>query len=188
MVNFFIKLTGDLDPGNDSLSSLIPVLPSPFSDLGGPSDTLKTGLPHQLEATSGYSDYKWQDGSSGSSFQANSQDWYWVEITGDNGCSFTDSVFVFDLTSIMDVDGNSLKLIVYPNPASEALNISSQNIVGDDYIFNLINANGQILVEKNIKKNTRIDLHIDVRSLPSGVYYYRIFNRTDMFFEKIMIQ
>ena len=64
------------------------------------------------------------------------------------------------------------KLIIYPNPAVEAINIWSNNPT--IAIINFINLQGQIVQQNSYKNNTL--LNIDVSKLNRGIYIFQIIN------------
>lgn len=69
---------------------------------------------------------------------------------------------------------NSLNLSVYPNPASETLNISSiQDITG--YTVLIYDMNGKLVCTKHL---TDMKSSINVTSYSSGTYIYKIADRT----------
>ncbi|RLD61048.1 MAG: hypothetical protein DRJ05_03465 [Bacteroidetes bacterium] len=62
-------------------------------DLG--NDTIIcTGETIMLEAPEGFIDYSWQDGSSGTTYEANETGNYWVTVSDEFGCSRTDSLYL----------------------------------------------------------------------------------------------
>lgn len=86
----------DLIPSNDTLKVSLNVYGSPVVDIGNGQDTILTYDPVVLYATSGYTSYKWQDGSTNPNYEINSPGagMYSVLVTGENGCSTLDSVYV----------------------------------------------------------------------------------------------
>ncbi len=86
----------DLIPTNNTKNLNFSVYGSPVVDIGNGRDTILTYNPVILSATTGYASYKWQDGSTGTTFGINSPGagMYSVLVTGSNGCSTLDSVFV----------------------------------------------------------------------------------------------
>lgn len=86
----------DLIPSNDTLLVNIDVLGSPVVDIGSGQDTILTYQPVTLHATSGYTAYKWQDGSTNPDYVISTPGaaMYTVLVTGDNGCTTADSVYV----------------------------------------------------------------------------------------------
>jgi hypothetical protein len=69
---------------------------SPIVDIGNGADTIFTTEAITLYATPGYPSYLWQDGSTLEEYQVDTfgEEWYKVNVTGENGCETHDSVFV----------------------------------------------------------------------------------------------
>jgi len=70
---------------------------------------------------------------------------------------------------------------VYPNPASNYINVSFANNTKDAILFNLFNIQGQIVLSKTIKNNEQIN----ISNLPKGMYLYNILVNGDVFSGKI---
>lgn len=96
----FTKLDGDTDffsPGlfNDTLSVTVTVLGIPVVNLG---PDIYTTQPHNvvLDAGPGHSSYRWQDGSTGRTFNVNSPNTqsYWVTVGDHNNCTASDTIRV----------------------------------------------------------------------------------------------
>jgi hypothetical protein len=84
---------------------------------------------------------------------------YAVEITL-NGCTDTSSCVNMTITSINEL--KSTTMTISPNPAKDALNISSSNIIKQVSIYNI---NGSLI--KVIQDNTH---SINVSELSKGMY------------------
>jgi len=97
-----IEYESDLLPANNIMTSNFNISESPVISLGR-SDTLIISEPLTLSVPSGYASYKWQDGSSGNSFEIRQlgASMYALEVAGNNGCTSKDSVYViFDSPDI----------------------------------------------------------------------------------------
>jgi len=70
---------------------------------------------------------------------------------------------------------------VYPNPASDYINVSFANNTKDAILFNLFNIQGQIVLSKTIKNNEQIN----ISNLPKGMYLYNVSVNSDIFSGKI---
>jgi gliding motility-associated-like protein len=60
----------------------------------GNDTTLCAGRSFVLDAGQAYSSYQWSTGSSSNSIEVNSEGWYKLTVTDNNGCSAFDSLFV----------------------------------------------------------------------------------------------
>ena len=90
----------------------------------------------------------------------------------DNG---TDSghVRVFDLSSVLGIDDNSLlDFSVYPSPSSGILNVQSNTAIIQIEIYNLL---GQ-LVKSNSNRST-----IDISSVDQGIYFIKVMDENGNF-------
>lgn len=95
LINAAIEYESDLLPENNMITSNLTVYKSPQTGFDYP-DTLVITEPVTLSVPSGYSAYRWQDGSSGNSYEVNQPgaSIYHVEVTGENGCISHDSIYV----------------------------------------------------------------------------------------------
>lgn len=91
-----VTYVSDLIPSNNTLNANIEVLGSPIVDIGNGEDTILVYNPLTLSAKAGYASYLWQDGSTSTVYSINSPGagLYSVLVTGDNGCTTFDSVYV----------------------------------------------------------------------------------------------
>lgn len=83
-----------------------------------------------------------------------------------------DSTIKFNLTQVEDYNFSS-QLVYYPNPVQEQLNIVfPQPIIIESYcrIFDL---NGRVVKQERILEGSN-EIHLDCRSLSSGMYIYQI--------------
>ncbi len=118
---------------------------------------------------SNWIDYDVSDGLVGKNIKGlsiDSQDNVWIATT--SGVSKIS-------TTITNINKyNNQKLIVYPNPSKDMINIaieSEPNIVTDINIYNIM---GQKLSNHTLKNNKT---SLDISSLKKGVYYIRINNK-----------
>lgn len=97
---------------------------------------------------------------------------YSVAITYDNGCT----IFSLDFEFIIDNLENSLleKMSLYPNPASDILNISGPEQI-EITAFRLYSMQGNLVYAQNGDFNRSIH-SIDVSALSSGLYYAVLFS------------
>ncbi len=73
------------------------------------------------------------------------------------------------ITSINDFEGNSTELIIFPNPTTNQLYISSQAIISKAEVLNNI---GQKILSKNNINATKTS--IDLNMLPVGIYFVQL--------------
>jgi len=76
------------------------------------------------------------------------------------------------LVGLDDIEKQDNSITLYPNPANNQVNISSENIINSIEIFNFL---GQSVYKTNVKSREKI---IDINSLSKGVYIIGV--STDM--------
>ena len=77
------------------------------------------------------------------------------------------------ITTVEDNLQDPVKVTVYPNPASEIINIAFENPVEGEIRLFLINAHGA-LVLTDIIEATTTEKQLNLQALPSGIYYLRL--------------
>ena len=160
-------IADSLCPGRDTAT--ITGRPAPSVDIG--PDTIQSQTAVTLDAGPGFNLYLWQDGSTNQTLVANKTQTYWVEVTGLNGCTGSDTVY-FELVNSIGGNLKNVEIKVYPNPASQelTLDISGQNLSGDVTV-RLFNMNGTIVLDDIIPISApELVEPIDVSRLAAGTY------------------
>ncbi|MEA3444731.1 MAG: T9SS type A sorting domain-containing protein, partial [Bacteroidota bacterium] len=88
---------------------------------------------------------------------------FYVTVTNASGCSVSDSIFVVNLGTIYSIRNS--KLQVFPNPASDMLNIKLNN--GSIWEIHIYNATGQLFYSEKTSQNTCV---IDTKKFAQGFY------------------
>ena len=123
-------------------------------------------------STSTATSYQWLDcnnnyaqiaGATAQSFAPGVNGSYAVEIT-ENGCVDTSACVLVDWVNLSELTMEN-EVLVYPNPTNGLLTIKASSTITNLELFDSI---GQK------KMNIPVDEKIDIRGLPSGVYYLRI--------------
>jgi len=81
-----------------------------------------------------------------------------------SGVSYVDHITFFDEPSASMVTHDAIGFRIYPNPASDVLEIKSNGVIDRIHVVNLI---GQTLIERS---PNAAQSSIDISDLPSGVY------------------
>lgn len=150
--------------GCDSISTLVLTI----NALPNPTIT-QTG---NVLTTETYVNYLWQinggniSGATAQSYTAIASGIYSVLVTDTNGCTATSAPLNVTVTGINSI--NQIGLNVYPNPATEILNISMPNT--DNAYLQIVDVNGRVISAKTI--NTREA--VNVGQYASGTYYLLI--------------
>ena len=92
----YTSYDADIVPENNIALVSVDHFGSPVVDIGSGADTMLIEEPVTLSATPGYASYEWQDGSTQTDYEVSdpSAAWYWVTVSGENGCATRDSVYV----------------------------------------------------------------------------------------------
>jgi nitrate reductase cytochrome c-type subunit len=94
----------------------------------------------------------------------------YTAIIVDGGCSSGESSsFVVDFVDLIENDFNPLS--IYPNPASELVNISSPQAIDAELIITDING-------RSVFMNTfNSNIQVDISKLESGIYFVKVYNQ-----------
>jgi hypothetical protein len=142
-----------------------------------------SGTPDTLVAGGGGT-YVWNTGGTKDSLivAPTTKTVYTVTVTGSNGCSDTAS---FTVNILVTTSVNNIKNVngvnLYPNPATEILNIEfNTNARVMPVVIKINDIAGKQIVEvkKNLSGNTT--LPINISSLAAGMYFVRIETGTDV--------
>lgn len=117
--------------------------------------------------------YTWSNGEITEDITGLAYGLYYVTITDANGCSLT-SVFNLNLsTGINNLDANE-NFVIYPNPASEILNIQWRNPLSSEVLIKITDVLGKIIYTE-VYSNTGVQSKlIDVNHLDNGTYFLLI--------------
>ncbi len=81
----------------------------------------------------------------------------------------------------------AITIHAYPNPCSEILNISTPIFTESDVTIELLNFQGQKLLNKKIVQTSNNLISLNVTALPSGIYYLSLFSGESQISKKIII-
>lgn len=183
---YFLDLTKDAIPGNDTLEMVISHLGEPKPDLGGVNDTLPVKFPYELNAGADYETYVWNGVSGSRTYMATEEGWYILEVTN-LGCSGKDSVYLISSTGSL-APGMPEDLKVYPNPASGRIYIEYRIPSNERYFLNLFDARGRKLLVREYKQVNEIRESIDVSGLAKGSYYLLLWSGKHQIVRQIIIE
>lgn len=134
-------------------------------------DTLQVSkYPYELNANVTADAYLWNNGETTQSIQVNKNALYTLTTIHNNGCRFSDSIFVVSLSGINDEWSRKIK--IYPNPASEKLTIELPEFIEKTSI-EISTMNGKIVQqEENVSEKHNINL----TDYKQGIYFVKIKN------------
>ncbi|MDI1354976.1 MAG: T9SS type A sorting domain-containing protein [bacterium] len=152
--------------------SLMPILV-----VSANSPTVCWQEPFTLSA-SGANTYTWSNGggnASAATYTAPGFNWTYT-LTGANGACFakqTISVTVTNCTGISDLRSDKYTFKVYPNPATDKLNIQCGMVGGVSLV--ITDVSGKIIREQNLLfKKENEDIQLNISNLLKGVYFVKI--------------
>lgn len=125
-------------------------------------------------------------GVTGSDFLANTTGAFTITYTytDANTCSnsATGTITVENCTSISEFSNNTM--LVYPNPSSDAITISFDNVDASRIEISLFDLSGR-LVSNEVLNLNGLSVKVPVNQLPAGIYTLKVNAGSDVFFTKI---
>lgn len=180
---YTVQLTVSNSAGSNSSSQTVTVNPLPTATFNvnpanaGQSNGSATAIP-----AGGSAPYlvQWatnppQTGNTANNLSAGT---YVVTVTDDNGCT---SLFNVIVQGNAGMDENPFSLSIFPNPASEFLNL---NLVYGNYKIELFDASGKLVYQSEMNGNTHT---ISLNTLSAGLYSLRISNDSNQSLRKIIV-
>jgi gliding motility-associated-like protein len=151
--------------GCDSiLTTQLTVLPLPLVYLGQDTSICE-GTSINLSAGSGFSEYTWNNGTHDSEIAVNEAGFYWVEVTGSNGCASSDSLLIDQLypnpknflpldTSVCGLFSTTITVLGFNSYNWSNSDIDSSILINSagNYILEVTDENGCIGIDSIIYK------------------------------------
>jgi hypothetical protein len=185
-VKVWVKMSGDMKTTNDTLPITLTAYPPALFSFG---PDIQSEAPYTLDAGTGFSSYLWNTGTTISSIVIDTTGTYWVELTNSYGCKARDTVNVrIDIgLDVETIQETSAKVILFPNPAKEELNIIIETDKSEVFTIDFINLQGHIV--KNIKtgNTTYFNQKIYTKNYIPGIYFVRISNGRNSKVFKVVI-
>lgn len=92
------------------------------------------------------------------------------------------------VVAVDDVNNPSLGFNIYPNPATETVNLSINNLSARDAQLSVFNYSGQLIEERNINLSAGTQTEqVNVTNYPTGFYFFRLTTERGVATEKIMV-
>lgn len=152
----------------------------------------------ELNASQGQGNYTylWQDGSTQEIFIVNPEIYpedqitVWVEVTGTEGCIGTDTLNItFDECVNVYEPENDIALLLFPNPASEKVNISFYSTLTQKAVISLSNISGQTVRTINTEiYQGQAELEFNLSGLDKGIYFLTITSEQFSETRKLIVQ
>jgi len=97
---------------------------------------------------------------------------YTITVTDMNGCQTMDSISIFNVVGLDDLNEEQ-QLLIYPNPISNTISLQvSENLFGLN--FSIYDMHGK---KVSLGSIGAVEMKIDVSSLKTGLYYFSIDER-----------
>ena len=166
--------------GTDDITITENVLP--VINLG--NDIITAAPSHVLDAGAGFASYAWTPGNQTTQQITVTQNGtYAVTVTNADGCSASDGITV-SFTASVDEMESAIALRMFPNPASQVLNIRMD--YQGDLQLDIISSNGQRLANRRIAAyEAGQAIEMDLQQFSDGIYFIRLttadFNVTKTF-------
>lgn len=112
-----------------------------------------------------------------------------LSVCADDGTVISDysaSNYFTTLDCRLSGDNIEPKLLLFPNPASDNINISISGINGDADI-QIFDLNGQIVFQNSVFVNTTYQMIWNTEKISNGIYQIRVMTKEAQFTEKIFI-
>jgi hypothetical protein len=101
--------------------------------------------------------------------------------------SITEAVTTYTATaSVTNSELESLKVLVYPNPASDVVAVQIPSAMKENYHLGLFDLNGKLIQETTLLQGSTI-AHFDTRTVYSGEYILEIATETGTIVKKVVI-
>lgn len=92
-----------------------------------------------------------------------------------------------DLNTAQSVFNNlNQRLYISPNPNNGNFNIFTRNRVKNDTEIEILNANGQLIMEKILPQNQQ-NLSLNLNDVADGIYYVKMITSKTQFLEKVVV-
>lgn len=109
-----------------------------------------------------------------------------VEVTNAAGCATSDTITI-TVTTCTGIEDPTLSISMYPNPATEQLNLDLSELPAGDYSFELISLTGQQIMKQVIINDGTV-ITLSLRNVAPGSYIVRISGNDNSFQNRISIQ
>ncbi len=121
--------------------------------------------------------------------------YYTLTQNGSYSVSYTDSTFgCYSLSDTMNFNSVSVETIsndqqlnIFPNPATNVLNISFDNLNTKSFLLLLLGINGQVIYEEKLfSLKGNYTKEIDLQNAAKGIYFVKIITDTNVIIKKVV--
>ena len=146
---------------------------------------------NNLMAPAGYTTYQWYldgniiDGATSQTHDADATGIYTVEVTADNGCTFTSDQYGHTLVGIYNIP--SLQAFqISPNPFDNEFEVAMEVNEKTELTLKLIDLDGKKILEEKITVSDSFKKVINLEDLPSAVYFLSLETENGKAVERIV--
>jgi trimeric autotransporter adhesin len=168
-------VTGTGSNGCTSTASApIVVGTTPSVDLG--PDVIQPNPPATLDAGAGFTSYLWSTTEVTQIINVNTNGQYIVTVTNIFGCSDSDTIQVNFTSGVMNPDGSSTTISLYPNPTSNGVfNVNISNLETSNLTMEILDMNGSVVYNRYVGSvNGSIIEPFSLTDLRMGTYVIRV--------------
>jgi len=190
-LDYTVSVTKNGCSDTDSVKVIVNPIETSIEANAGEDSSICLGESLTLSASGGTS-YSWNTGQTTASIKVSptTTKTYSVIVSDNNGNNDTDDVKVTveNCNIFLEEEGLLVNQIsIYPNPTTGLLNINLSNIE-TDMELELINLNGSLVYRETMHKESNRSYEVDLsKSLVKGVYFVRLFDGSEYFVEKIIL-
>lgn len=147
---------------------------APFITLGT-NQVVCEGREIILDPGTGFSEYKWQDGSTSSQYPVSTTGWYSVDVNDQFGCTGEASVHILmSPCTAVEEPLVAAKMRIYPNPVNAVLQLDFPKALEKTYQLLITDVMGKEILSHSVSKLTTVE-RIDVSTLLNGVYLLHLY-------------
>jgi len=128
--------------------------------------------------------YLWSNGATTSSITVtpSSSTFYRVTVTDCNECEDTESISIHVMMA--------RPFIVYPNPASDRINLASESVIDPNLVIRILSVDGKTVISENpqfiINSLNNVSIIIP-ENITDGIYFLEVKNGIRVFTEKLIL-
>jgi len=113
------------------------------------------------------------------------QGWYEIQMTGSNGCTVTDSVYLDGTILSTAASEQQDRMLIIPNPTTGDFSLYFKSNVAYEYKIEILDYSGKIIFENKLIQADRVDLNGS--SWSKGIYTVRVFSDENYFVRKLIV-
>jgi len=159
--------------------------PLPFVSLGN-DIWVNPDLPINLtlNANTNATEFLWNNDTKESSLKVSDTGMYFVMVSDENGCKNSDTISIQYWNTSLHIGNIELeKIIIYPNPANETLNVQLKSPL--NFSIKLMDLNGKTLQRIDVWNNNKASLN--TQDIPNGNYILTIESNGSIVNQKVSI-